>query len=46
MQRKRFSLVAAGDQDHDWLRQTMDRECRKLQAQIVGSPDDTLLLQW
>ena len=46
MQRKRFSLVVASEQDTDWLSQTLDRECRKLQARVVRSPDETLLLQW
>jgi poly-gamma-glutamate capsule biosynthesis protein CapA/YwtB (metallophosphatase superfamily) len=46
LQRNRFSLVHASEQDRNWLAQVMDRECRKLRARVAGSANDALLLQW
>ena len=46
MQRSRFRLVHASHDDRAWLQQVLDRECRRLQAGVARSENDTLLLHW
>jgi poly-gamma-glutamate capsule biosynthesis protein CapA/YwtB (metallophosphatase superfamily) len=42
----RFRLRRAGHQDATWLGETLDREAKRLGAQVILSANDHLILQW
>jgi poly-gamma-glutamate capsule biosynthesis protein CapA/YwtB (metallophosphatase superfamily) len=46
LQRRRFRLNAMHGEDVDWLRATLDRECRRLGAGVVRTQRGSLRLDW
>jgi len=46
LRRQRFTLTTARGEDIDWLRATLDRECRRLGAGVLRSDRDRLHLRW
>lgn len=43
---RRFQLIPASNADADWLRHTLDRECRRFGGRIALKRDGTLALSW
>ena len=43
---RRLRLRRASTRDADWLRRTLDRECGRLGAGVVGRADGSLALRW
>jgi poly-gamma-glutamate capsule biosynthesis protein CapA/YwtB (metallophosphatase superfamily) len=46
LETKRFRLRRVSGEDARWLRDTLDREGRKLGTQVELKPDNTLTLRW
>jgi poly-gamma-glutamate synthesis protein (capsule biosynthesis protein) len=46
LQVRQFRLVRPSGDDADWLRQTLDRECRKFGAGVAPGPDGRFALSW
>jgi poly-gamma-glutamate synthesis protein (capsule biosynthesis protein) len=46
LQIQRFRLRRPPRQDIEWLRETLDRECRKFEGRISAGPDRRLVLSW
>jgi poly-gamma-glutamate synthesis protein (capsule biosynthesis protein) len=46
LQIRRFQLVRPSRENIDWMRQTLDRECRRFGANIVPTSNGRLALSW
>jgi len=43
---RRFQLTRASPEEAEWLRQTLDRECRKFSTRVRARSDGTFALCW